>query len=270
MLMVLMSGNATTDGAENPVVRHMSSNGTGNTPADATDCIRGGVPTDAETAKGQQYSHNAELHLLHPSLLGTAECTGRLCAIQVRNAERWAWVLAASITNISPARSRAAACYRTGNRISPWTFNYTPASRAFAGLLREASFVEEEGLRALIFATLFSVAISTAAFADESVSGDWHANVGSGVTINMNVTSDGAWSSETFQQNQVVRQMRGTYKQLSSNNETGTLIFTPTQASVKSGKVQTETDKYQLTEDGKQLKLTSGGDTMVFEKRTQP
>lgn len=122
-------------------------------------------------------------------------------------------------------------------------------------------------MRALLFATLVSIAISPAAFADESVAGNWHANLGSGVTINMNVTPDGGWDSQTYQKSQVVRQMKGTYKQTPSDNGTGTLVFIPTQANVKSGTVQTETDKYQLAEDGKQLKLTSGGDTMVFEKR---
>lgn len=121
-------------------------------------------------------------------------------------------------------------------------------------------------MRALFIAAVFSLAVNAAAIADESVSGDWHANLGGGIAINMNVTPSGEWSSETLQRNEFVRQMRGTYKQLPSNNGTGTLIFTPKQASVESGKVQTETDKYELAKDGKQLKLTSEGDTMVFEK----
>ncbi|MGD0105137.1 MAG: hypothetical protein ABSC06_14000 [Rhodopila sp.] len=122
-------------------------------------------------------------------------------------------------------------------------------------------------MRAIFFAALVSIAVPATVFADESVSGDWHANLGSGVTINMNVTSDGAWSSETLRRNQVVRQMRGTYKQMPSKDGTGTLVFTPTQAAVQSGPVEIETDTYKLAGDGKQLKLTSGGDTMVFEKR---
>ncbi len=122
-------------------------------------------------------------------------------------------------------------------------------------------------MRALLFAALFSTAISAAAFADESVSGDWHADAGSGVTINMTVSADGNWSSETLQKAKVVRQMKGTYKQTPAADGKGTLVFTPTSASVKSGgKAQVETDKYELAQNGKQLKLTSGGDTMVFEK----
>jgi hypothetical protein len=44
-------------------------------------------------------------------------------------------------------------------------------------------------------------------------------------------------------------------------------VFTPKKYSAKTGHVQVETDKYELAQDGKQLKLTSDGDTMVFEKR---
>ena len=122
-------------------------------------------------------------------------------------------------------------------------------------------------MRALFLAAAFSTALGAAAFADESVSGDWHADLGSGVVINMNVKPDGAWSSETLQQNKVVRQMKGTYKQTPAADNTGTLVFTPTQSKVQKGKAHVETDKYELGGDGKQLKLTAGGDTMVFEKR---
>jgi hypothetical protein len=61
--------------------------------------------------------------------------------------------------------------------------------------------------------------------------------------------------------------MQGTYKQMASGNGTGTLVFKPTRATVKSGKVTTETDRYELGSDGRELKLTSDGDTMVFEKQ---
>ena len=122
-------------------------------------------------------------------------------------------------------------------------------------------------MRALFFAALFAVSISMAAVADESVSGSWRANLGSGVIINMNVTADGGWSSETLQRNRVVRQMKGTYKQMPSNDGMGTIVFTPTQAAVQGGNVEPETDQYEMAQNGKQLKLTSGGDTMVFRKR---
>jgi hypothetical protein len=122
-------------------------------------------------------------------------------------------------------------------------------------------------LRAVFLTALFSIAISSASYADERVAGNWHADLGSGISINMTVKPDGGWSSETVQQKQIVRQMQGTYTQTSSNAETGTLVFTPTQYKVKSGTVQTETDQYELAASGKQLKLTADGDTMVFEKR---
>lgn len=125
-------------------------------------------------------------------------------------------------------------------------------------------------MRAFILAALFSIPISTAALADENVAGNWHADLGSGIAINMNVTPDGGWSSETLQKGQVVRKMQGTYKQMPSGHDAGTLVFIPTQATVKSGSVKPETDKYDLADNGKELRLTSGGDTMVFEKRNQP
>jgi uncharacterized protein (DUF2147 family) len=121
-------------------------------------------------------------------------------------------------------------------------------------------------MRTLALAAAFSVAALAPALADESVAGKWHADLGGAVTIDMTVDANGAWSSETQQNAKVVRQMKGTYKQTASNNGTGTLVFKPTQATVKSGKVTVETDRYELASDGKELKLTSDGDTMVFEK----
>ncbi len=123
-------------------------------------------------------------------------------------------------------------------------------------------------MRALVIAGLLAATLGTAAFADESVAGNWNADLGSGVTIKMNVGADGSWSSQTLQQDKVVRQMKGTYKQMpAKDGAAGTLVFTPTQASVSKGKVQVETDKYELAGDGKLLKLTSDGDTMDFQKQ---
>jgi hypothetical protein len=103
--------------------------------------------------------------------------------------------------------------------------------------------------------------------ADASVAGNWHANLDGGVSIDMQVAPDGAWSSRTLQRNKVVRQMRGTYSQDKSGGEAGTLVFTPGRYTSKNGPVQTETDTYELSDNGRQMKLTSEGDTMVFEKR---
>ncbi len=111
--------------------------------------------------------------------------------------------------------------------------------------------------------------MSAAAWADESVAGTWRANEGNGIVIDMIVKPDGAWSSSTWQKKQRVRQMSGTYKQTPSGDAAGTIVFVPTKYKVKSGTVGTETDQYELTQDGKQLKLTSEGDTWVFEKRAE-
>lgn len=124
-------------------------------------------------------------------------------------------------------------------------------------------------MRTLVIATLFMITTAGAAFADESVAGNWHANLGQGVTINMSVSPDGNWSSDTYQKNSVVREMRGTYTQTHARNGEGVMVFTPTQASTQGGAAEPETDRYQLAQNGNQLKLTSGGDTMVFEKQTK-
>ncbi|MFL5283566.1 MAG: hypothetical protein ACJ8AW_21890 [Rhodopila sp.] len=122
-------------------------------------------------------------------------------------------------------------------------------------------------MRAFALAAVLGLVATTAAFADATVAGDWQADIGSNVTITMNVTPDGGWNSETRQDNKVVRQMKGTYRQTASGNDKGTLVFTPTEARVKRGKVTTETDRYQLSDGGNQLALTSHGDTMVFKKQ---
>ncbi|MBS0639674.1 MAG: hypothetical protein U1E70_10030 [Acetobacteraceae bacterium] len=122
-------------------------------------------------------------------------------------------------------------------------------------------------MRTVLYAALLSLAATATALADASVAGAWKADVGSDVVINMSITPDGAWRSETRQQDKVVRQMKGTYKQTKAAEDSGTLVFTPTQAKVSSGKVMTETDRYVLSENGAKLSLTANGDTMVFEKQ---
>lgn len=120
-------------------------------------------------------------------------------------------------------------------------------------------------MRSLVVAAALTLGLASAALADETVAGTWHADMGNGVVINMNVAPDGNWSSETSQNSNVVRQMKGTYTQKKSSDTSGVLVFKPTQAKAKTGNVHTETDQYELT--GDQLKLTSGGDTMVFDKQ---
>lgn len=123
-------------------------------------------------------------------------------------------------------------------------------------------------MRALYLAILLSAGIGGVALADANVAGDWQANLGGGVGIHMNITPDGNWSSETLQKGQVVRKMQGNYSQTAPNNDAGTLVFTPTEVSKGSGKAQTETDRYRLSDNGGKLTLTADGDTMVFKKRT--
>jgi hypothetical protein len=84
----------------------------------------------------------------------------------------------------------------------------------------------------------------------------------------MDVTPDGSWSSETLQHRKAVRQMKGTYTQTPSNDHAGVMVFTPSETS--SGKALTETDRYELTKSGNELRLTSSGDTMVFKKQSKP
>jgi hypothetical protein len=123
-------------------------------------------------------------------------------------------------------------------------------------------------VRALFIAALIALAASRPAFADASIAGHWKSDVGDNVTIDMQVTPDGYWTSETVQGQEVVRKMSGTYKQTHSDKQTGELVFVPTSASAGSQNVETETDSYALSENGQELRLTSGGDTMVFEKKS--
>ena len=136
-----------------------------------------------------------------------------------------------------------------------------------AGSVTGRLLVQEEILRTLLLATLLSIATSAVAFADADVAGIWRANLGHGVTVDMNVTADGKWSSQTSQRRKVVTQMKGTYEQQPSNSTAGTIVFTPTQSSGPNGSAQVETDQYEIAENGKRLKLTTEGDTLVFERR---
>jgi hypothetical protein len=125
-------------------------------------------------------------------------------------------------------------------------------------------------MRALFLAAAFSLATATAALADDSVAGHWRADLGDNVTMDMNVTPDGKWNSETHQGNQTVRRMSGTYTQRQpSGDKPGELVFRPTTASGGKRRAATERDSYTLANNGQELRLTSGGDTMVFQKQGQ-
>jgi hypothetical protein len=116
-------------------------------------------------------------------------------------------------------------------------------------------------------AVFLSLIMTTAAIADADVAGTWRTRLGHGVTIDMKVTPNGKWTSQTSQSGKVLRHIKGTYTQQPSNNTSGSIVFTPTQSSAPSGSVDVETDQYEIADNGKKLKLTTEGDTMVFEKR---
>jgi hypothetical protein len=122
-------------------------------------------------------------------------------------------------------------------------------------------------VRPFSVAIVLSLTMMTAAFADADVAGHWRSSLGHGVTIDMKVTPDGKWTSQTSQGHKVVRNIKGTYTQQPSNGTSGSIVFTPTQTSGPSGSAEVETDQYEIADNGKKLKLTTEGDTMVFEKR---
>lgn len=111
--------------------------------------------------------------------------------------------------------------------------------------------------------------VPAAAWADQSVAGKWKADLGSHVTIVMDVDAHGHWDSETTQNEAVVARMDGTYRQTKRSATTGNLAFVPTKSQVtqQHGAPTVEHDRYRLTNDGHVLRLTSGGDTMVFHKQ---
>jgi hypothetical protein len=117
---------------------------------------------------------------------------------------------------------------------------------------------------------LLAVGISAAAMADENISGQWRTDVDHGVLINMDVLADGHWFSQTIQDNKVVAELAGTYKQTAKDDANGTIVWTPLQAktTAEHGAPKIETDTYQITEGGKTLKLTTGNETMVFHNTT--
>ncbi len=107
------------------------------------------------------------------------------------------------------------------------------------------------------------------AAADESVAGQWQADLGQKVIIAMDVLADGHWSSQTVQDNMVVAEMAGTYTQKKKDATSGTLIFKPvtSKTSAGHGKAQVETDQYSLQKNGTVLRLVAGKDVMVFNKQ---
>jgi hypothetical protein len=105
--------------------------------------------------------------------------------------------------------------------------------------------------------------------ADQTVAGQWQADLGHDVIIAMDVLADGHWAGQTVQNSKVVAEMAGTYEQKKENETTGTLVFTPVKATTTAehGKAQVETDKYALQQNGRVLRLTTGNDVMEFHKQ---
>ncbi len=128
--------------------------------------------------------------------------------------------------------------------------------------------------RLLLIATLAltPALASTLARADEAISGQWEADQGHGVLINMDVLADGHWFSQTIQDKKVVAELAGTYEQTRQNDMAGKIVFTPVNAKTTAahGAATVEVDTYKLTDHGKVLTLTSGTDTMIFHNTTAP
>ena len=97
-------------------------------------------------------------------------------------------------------------------------------------------------------------------WADESISGQWHANLGHNVIISMDVIADGHWTSETVQDKKVVAQIAGTYEQKKEGDASGTITFTPVESktTAEHGHAQVEIDSYTLINNGAVLKAQLG------------
>ena len=108
------------------------------------------------------------------------------------------------------------------------------------------------------------------AMADESISGQWEANLGHNVIVAMDLLADGHWTSQTVQSNKVVAEMAGSYEQEKASATTGTLVFTPVKSRTteEHGAAQVEEDKYTLERGGKVMRLVSSkNDVMMFHKQ---
>jgi hypothetical protein len=110
------------------------------------------------------------------------------------------------------------------------------------------------------------------ALADEHIAGQWRADQGHGVLINMDVLADGHWFSQTIQDDKVVAEIAGTYEQTPTDDATGNIVFTPLKSKVTAehGTAKVEPDTYTLTDGGKVLILSTGKQTMKFHNTTAP
>lgn len=132
--------------------------------------------------------------------------------------------------------------------------------------------------RTLLAAAIPFALVPALAMADETIAGQWQANLGDGVMISMDVLADGYWTSQTIQNDKVVATMAGRYEQTRRNASAGVLVFKPSQshshASEAHGAPKVETDRYTLRDHGTVLQLVTqhagapeSGDTMIFHKQ---
>jgi hypothetical protein len=108
------------------------------------------------------------------------------------------------------------------------------------------------------------------AAADETISGQWRADLGHNVVIVMDVLADGHWASQTVQNDKVVAEMAGSYEQKQMNKKSGSIVFTPVKSKVteEHGAASVETDRYTIENGGEVLRLvTNKNEEMVFRKQ---
>lgn len=126
--------------------------------------------------------------------------------------------------------------------------------------------------RKIFLGIAFCALAPVSAMADKTVSGQWLADLGHNVKIEMDVLEDGYWTSRTIENNKVVAEMAGSYQQTNSNGKSGTLVFTPVQSKVSKehSAAQIETDQYSVQDGGSVLRLMSSADNspMVFRKQS--
>ena len=126
--------------------------------------------------------------------------------------------------------------------------------------------------RVLLAASALAL-VPLVARADMSIAGQWHADLGHGVFIEMIILGDGHWTSQTVQNNKVVAELAGTYEQNKTSDTTGTLVFKPIKSQSRTtqehGAAQDETDQYKL--EGRTLVLNPGSskDRMVFKNEAK-
>lgn len=125
-------------------------------------------------------------------------------------------------------------------------------------------------MRRLLF--IAALTISPAyAHADDHVAGQWQADLGYGVIINMDLLADGHWTSETIQDDKVVAVYAGTYAVTRTDDTHGKIVMRPLKSRVISGhhhEAKVEHDNYVISDDGKVATFTSGKDKLVFHNTT--